>query len=118
MKKGRGPRFDVRRFRARIRLNLEPRTSNAELERSDMTRIAAVADLHCPRTSGEVLKPFFTELAAQADIILLCGDLTDYGKPEEAQALAQSLSGVGRIPIVAVLGNHDYECGQAEEVER
>lgn len=81
-------------------------------------RIAAVADLHCPRTSGEVLKPFFTELAAQADIIVLCGDLTDYGKPEEAHALAQSLSGVGRIPIIGVLGNHDYECGQAEEVER
>ena len=81
-------------------------------------RIAAVADLHCPRTSGEVLKPFFTELASQADIILLCGDLTDYGKPEEAHALVQSLAGVGRIPVLAVLGNHDYECGQAEEVER
>jgi Icc-related predicted phosphoesterase len=81
-------------------------------------RIAAVADLHCPRTSGEVLKPFFTELATQADVILLCGDLTDYGKPEEAHALAQCLSGVGRIPTVAVLGNHDYECGQAEEVEQ
>jgi predicted MPP superfamily phosphohydrolase len=58
------------------------------------------------------------KLASQADIILLCGDLTDYGKPEEAQALALSLSGVGRIPVLAVLGNHDYECGQAEEVER
>lgn len=83
-----------------------------------MKRIAAVADLHCPRTSGEVLKPFFTELASQADIILLCGDLTDYGKPEEAHVLVQSLAGVGRIPVLAVLGNHDYECGQAEEVER
>jgi Icc-related predicted phosphoesterase len=43
--------------------------------------------------------------------------LTDYGKPEEARILAQALSVVGRIPVLAVLGNHDHECGAAEEVE-
>jgi Icc-related predicted phosphoesterase len=83
-----------------------------------MKRIAAVGDLHCPRTSPEALKPFLSEVASQADVLLLCGDLTDYGNPEEAQALAQCLSEVRTIPIIAVLGNHDYECGQVEDIER
>jgi Icc-related predicted phosphoesterase len=80
-------------------------------------RIAALGNLHCLRTSGDVLKPIFSHVAADADVILLCGDLTDYGKPQEAKILAQALSVVGRVPVLAVLGNHDYECGTAEEVE-
>lgn len=83
-----------------------------------MTRIAAIADIHCPRTAAETLKPLFAEVASQADVMLLCGDLTDYGKPDEAQLLAQCLAEAGSLPVLAVLGNHDYECGQAEEVQR
>lgn len=52
-----------------------------------------------------------------ADILLLCGDLTDYGLPEEAHVLAEELH-VARIPMVAVLGNHDFESGKQDEVQK
>jgi Icc-related predicted phosphoesterase len=54
-------------------------------------------------------------VADRADVLALCGDLTDYGLPEEAQILAKELA-VARVPIVAVLGNHDFEAGKADEV--
>jgi Icc-related predicted phosphoesterase len=87
------------------------------MNRPYVKRIAALADLHCPRTGEEVLKPLFNQIAAEADVILLCGDLTDYGKPEEAKILAQALSVVGRVPVLAVLGNHDHESGAGAAVE-
>jgi Icc-related predicted phosphoesterase len=52
----------------------------------------------------------------QADFLLLCGDLTDYGLPEEADILVSELAAAVTIPVVAVLGNHDYESGQHVEV--
>jgi Icc-related predicted phosphoesterase len=55
-------------------------------------------------------------VAHSADLLVLCGDLTDHGLPEEARALAKELSGAVGAPIVAVLGNHDYESGHSEEV--
>ena len=79
-------------------------------------RIAAVGDLHCPRTTAQDLQVLFDALADQADVLLLCGDLTDYGKPEEARELAQQLPDPRRLPALAVLGNHEYECGQHKEV--
>ena len=78
-------------------------------------RLAAVGDVHCTRTSSGALASMFTEAASQADVLLLVGDLTDYGLPEEARALARELSGV-KIPMLGVLGNHDYESGHEEEV--
>ena len=78
-------------------------------------RLAAVADLHCARTSSGDLASLFTEAASQADVLLLGGDLTDYGLPDEARLLAHELSGV-KIPILAVLGNHDFESGHEAEV--
>jgi Icc-related predicted phosphoesterase len=81
-------------------------------------RIAALGDLHCPRTKEAELRGLLDEMAATADVILLCGDLTDYGRPDEARLLAQQLAGARRIPMLGVLGNHDYECGHPEEVER
>jgi Icc-related predicted phosphoesterase len=83
----------------------------------DTVRLAAVSDIHYSKTSQGSLQPLFARIGEQADILLLCGDLTDYGLPEEAQILAQDLS-VLKIPIVAVLGNHDHESGQADEVTR
>ena len=81
-------------------------------------RLAAVGDLHFGRTDqGASLRSLFTEVAGRADILALCGDLTDRGDPEEARALARVLSAV-TIPIVAVLGNHDYESGRVPEVSR
>lgn len=79
-------------------------------------RVAAVADLHCPRTSNEDLQALFKDLDHQADVLLLCGDLIDYGKPEEARQLAQHLSELRNIPVLAVLGNHEFECGQQTEI--
>ncbi len=79
-------------------------------------RIAAVGDLHCPRTTSQDLQVLFDALADLADVLLLCGDLTDYGKPEEARELAQQLPDPRRLPTLAVLGNHEYECGQQKEV--
>ena len=81
-------------------------------------RLAAVGDLHCPRTPGETLRSLFADLAGQADVILLCGDLTDYGRPEEARELAQHLAVARQMPVLAVLGNHDFECGRQEEISR
>lgn len=80
-------------------------------------RVAAVGDLHCTKSMEGTLRPLFTEADRSTDILLLCGDLTDYGTPDEAHVLAGELS-VVKIPIVAVLGNHDYETDQAEDVKQ
>jgi Icc-related predicted phosphoesterase len=81
-------------------------------------RIAAVGDIHL---GGKGLEPplqiLFSQIAEQADILALCGDLTDRGDPEEAKLIAKALAAV-TVPIVAVLGNHDYECGKVTEVSR
>jgi Icc-related predicted phosphoesterase len=78
-------------------------------------RLAAVGDLHIRKNSQGVLQPMLSAVNDNADVLLLCGDLTDYGLPEEAHVLAKELQAV-RIPIVGVLGNHDYESGQEKEV--
>lgn len=79
--------------------------------------VAAVADVHCRRNSRGALHPLFTEMAAAADVLLLCGDLTDSGLPDEAHVLRGELGRLGK-PVVAVLGNHDCESDQADEVTR
>ena len=63
----------------------------------ETVRLAAVGDLHCPKTSEEILDAVFSHANDQADILLLCGDFTDYGKPEEASILAKLLASVKRI---------------------
>src|SRR5262249_31203706 len=89
-----------------------------ELNSKQTTRLAAVGDLHVKKTSQGVLQPLLGAVNEQADVLLLCGDLTDYGLPEEAHILARDLAAAVTIPIVAVLGNHDYESGQHVEVCR
>ena len=86
---------------------------------SDAVRVAAVADVHCTKTSQGVLHPLFTEMAETADVLVLCGDLVDYGLAEEAHVLVAELSATakGKTPVVVVLGNHDFEGGQPEEVK-
>jgi Icc-related predicted phosphoesterase len=79
-------------------------------------RIAAVGDLHFGRTSPGTLQKLFAEIAVAADVLLLPGDLTDYGLPEEARALAREIGQAAKIPMVSVLGNHDFESGHAVEV--
>jgi len=80
-------------------------------------RLAAIGDMHITRQSQGVLQPILSPLNEQAEALLLCGDLTDYGTAEEAQVLVRELS-VLRIPVVAVLGNHDHESGEAAQVSR
>jgi len=82
---------------------------------SKVVRVAAMADVHYKKTGHESLKSIYAEVSEQADVLLLCGDLTDYGLPEEARIVVQELSAV-RIPVVAVLGNHDYESNQQDEL--
>ncbi len=81
-------------------------------------RIAAVGDIHL---GGKGLDPplqiLFGQVANHADVLALCGDLTDRGDPEEARVMAKALAAVP-VPIVAVLGNHDYECGKETEVAK
>ena len=78
-------------------------------------RIAAMADLHCAKVPQEALTSAFARMRDHADALVLCGDLTDYGLPEEARLLARDLGAV-RLPMVAVLGNHDFESGKQDEV--
>ncbi|TFZ03264.1 metallophosphoesterase family protein [Ramlibacter rhizophilus] len=84
--------------------------------RSESTvRFAAVGDIHVTKDSAGSLRGFFAQASEAADALLLCGDLTDYGTAEEAQVLAEELATVS-VPIVAVLGNHDFESGTPEVV--
>jgi Icc-related predicted phosphoesterase len=84
---------------------------------ADVT-LAAIGDLHCARSSQGKLQPAFSGLAGRADVLLLCGDLTDSGAPEEARILAGELRGTAGIPKLAVLGNHDFEAGLQEEIRQ
>jgi Icc-related predicted phosphoesterase len=86
-------------------------------EGKSVVRLAAVGDLHCTKDMAGQLRPVFAQIEGRADVLLLCGDLTDYGLPEEAHVLAKELS-VVKAPMIAVLGNHDYETGHAEEVTK
>ena len=84
---------------------------------STAVRLAAVGDLHCTKTSQGVFQPMFARIPEAADMLLLAGDITDYGLPEEARIVARELAAL-RLPIVAVLGNHDYESGKEDEVRQ
>jgi Icc-related predicted phosphoesterase len=86
-------------------------------ETKSVVRVAAVGDIHCTRSSQGTLQPLFAQAAQLADVLLLCGDLTDYGLAEEAEVLAKELT-AAKLPIVAVLGNHDYESGQEDQVRQ
>jgi len=80
-------------------------------------RIAALADLHCNKTSHEMMKPLFMQISQSADVLLLCGDLIDYALPEEATVLAKEISSL-KVPVLAVLGNHEFESGKQDEAKR
>jgi Icc-related predicted phosphoesterase len=81
-------------------------------------RIAAVADLHVGRESAGTLRPHFSHLSEQADVLLLAGDLTRVGDPAEAEVLVEELADVlsAAVPVVAVLGNHDYHDDRQAEI--
>src|SRR3954466_525586 len=78
-------------------------------------RVAAIGDLHVMEDSVAPYRELFAEISSEADVLALCGDLTNFGKTSEAEILAEDIRACS-IPVVGVLGNHDYECGQPEKV--
>lgn len=78
-------------------------------------RIAAVADLHfSPQMYDHIREPM-SRVRDEADLLVIAGDITNYGKTDELASVLNAFVRL-RIPIVAVLGNHDYESGQSEEL--
>jgi Icc-related predicted phosphoesterase len=84
---------------------------------ASIVRLAAVGDLHCKRSSAGTLQALFASISEAADLVVIAGDLTDYGLPEEARVLGREFAAL-RIPAVAVLGNHDFESGRQDEVRQ
>lgn len=80
-------------------------------------RLAGLGDLHVTETQKHPYRELFAEISGNADVLALCGDLTNIGSIREAEVLAEDLRACS-IPIVGVLGNHDHECGCVEEVSR
>jgi Icc-related predicted phosphoesterase len=78
-------------------------------------RIAAVGDLHASRDSAGTIRPQLHDVADRADVLLVAGDLTKRGTPEEGSILATELRELG-LPVFAVLGNHDHHSGRPGEV--
>lgn len=79
-------------------------------------RVAAIGDLHASRHSQGAFQPLFAQISANADVLLLCGDFTDYGLPDEARILARELTAAITVPVLGVLGNHEYEAGKPHEI--
>ena len=78
-------------------------------------KVAFAADVHARVDDAERIRGLFHDVKEKADALVLAGDLTDHGRPEEAEALARGLDGVG-VPVLAVLGNHDHESAAVEDV--
>lgn len=78
-------------------------------------RVAAVGDVHCNKGSSGKLQGLFGAVKSHADVLLLCGDLTQEGRPEEALVLAGELQ-PAEVPVLAVLGNHDFEADAPKAV--
>lgn len=81
-------------------------------------RLAVVADIHCGEGAEGAYHNFFARMAEQADVVALCGDLTDYGRAAEAQVLVRELKAVAGKPVLAVFGNHDFESGEIVDVRK
>jgi Icc-related predicted phosphoesterase len=80
-------------------------------------KIAAIGDLHVTEDSVAPYARVFEEASGEADALVLCGDLTNFGKIPEAEILAEDIA-KATVPVLGVLGNHDYECGNPEEIAR
>lgn len=80
-----------------------------------MIRVAAMGDTHFGVDAAGSLRPSLEDLRERADLLLLAGDLTKRGRPEEAEVLAEELADLG-VPLVAALGNHDYHVDRQDDV--
>jgi Icc-related predicted phosphoesterase len=88
-----------------------------DLSTTETLTVAAIGDLHVTESCHNRYRALFEEISGAADVLVLPGDLTNFGKASEAEILAEDLRAC-TIPVVAVLGNHDYEAGEADEVVR
>src|SRR6185503_3635040 len=91
------------------------RETSVQRDPSSKIRVAAAGDLHCRDDQHGRFRHFVKQVNEEADVLVLCGDLTDRGLLAEAKVLAEELAAL-RIPCAAVLGNHDYEHGMAQEI--
>lgn len=80
-------------------------------------RIAATADLHFTPQRYEALQDQLSRVRDEADVLVIAGDLTNFGQPEEAEPLVSALLRL-RVPVIVVLGNHDFESGREAEIAR
>jgi len=80
-------------------------------------RVAATADLHFSPANQAALRDELSKVRDEADVLVLAGDLTNYGQPAEMEPLVNTLLRL-RIPTIAVLGNHDYESGKEQELAK
>jgi Icc-related predicted phosphoesterase len=80
-------------------------------------RVAAIGDLHVHDKPPGPYRTLFIELSTRADIVVLCGDLTNLGSLTEAENLAADIASC-TVPVVGVLGNHDYQSGHGEEIKK
>ena len=78
-------------------------------------RIAAAGDIHCSEANRERVSEAFDRIQHEADLVVLAGDLTTVGEPEQSDVLADAVRGLS-IPVIAVLGNHDLHSGRGDEV--
>lgn len=78
-------------------------------------RVAAAGDMHCRPSTRDQTMAAFAAIDGNVDLVLLAGDLTTHGEPEQAQVLADASRGLD-VPVLAVLGNHDWHCNQADEI--
>jgi Icc-related predicted phosphoesterase len=84
-------------------------------EQGETVRIAAAGDIHCSEENRDQVAAAFDEIRGRADLVLLAGDLTTHGEPEEAAVLAEVVRGF-ELPIYAVLGNHDWHSDRSDDV--
>jgi len=82
---------------------------------TDTIRIAAAGDVHCRESHRDEIAAAFAKLEGSVDMVLLAGDLTTCGEPAEARVLAEACEPLS-MPVIAVLGNHDWHAGRADEV--
>jgi Icc-related predicted phosphoesterase len=94
-----------------------PEPGHLPISEGERVRVAAIADVHATAAAKGQWREPFAEISHAADVLCLCGDLTNLGTRLEAEALAEDLRACA-IPVMAVLGNHDYHSGQPDEVER
>jgi len=80
-------------------------------------RIAATADLHFTAQRYTALRDELSKVRDEADLLIIAGDLTNYGQPSEMEPLINAIIRL-RVPVVTVLGNHDFECGKEQELMR